>query len=149
MLIVCLYVILKYSQLQFLKSCKILHVGKISIFNSLIYSGNSNSYFFLLSSSSSVIFFKLCFQHVTHVTNDANVTNVTYGYVRVTGVHGYEWVWVVAHGCARVGVCGCICDEFSEYLLETRFLTSANYNTHPLRIFYTAVVWRTSWQKKK
>ena len=26
-------------------------------------------------------------------------------------------------------------DEFSEYLLETRFLTSAKNNTHPLRIF--------------
>ena len=26
-------------------------------------------------------------------------------------------------------------DEFSEYPLETRFLTSANYNPHPLRIF--------------
>ena len=37
--------------------------------------------------------------------------------------------------CVR-GVLGCVRDELSEYLLETRFLTSANYNTHPLRIFY-------------
>ena len=39
--------------------------------------------------------------------------------------------------CAQVCmcVCGCVWDEFSEYLLETRFLTSANYDTHPLRIF--------------
>ena len=36
--------------------------------------------------------------------------------------------------CVR-GVLGCVRDELSEYLLETRFLTSANYNTHPLRIF--------------
>ena len=39
--------------------------------------------------------------------------------------------------CAQVCMCVCECvwDEFSEYLLETRFLTSANYSTHPLRIF--------------
>ena len=43
------------------------------------------------------------------------------------GVHGCQWV----SGCVRV----CVWDEFSEYLLETRFLTSANYNPHPLRIF--------------
>ena len=30
-------------------------------------------------------------------------------------------------------------DEFSEYLLETRFLTSANFNTHPLRIFFLKI----------
>ena len=51
------------------------------------------------------------------------------------------------HGCVRVftGLCvyarvfvgmhGCVWDEFSEFLLETRFLTSANYNIHPLRFF--------------
>ena len=33
------------------------------------------------------------------------------------------------------GVYRCVRDEFSEYLLETRFLTSANYNPHPLPIF--------------
>ena len=45
-------------------------------------------------------------------------------------MNGYEWL--------RMGVPGggCIYDEFSEYLLETRFLTSANYNTHPLQIFF-------------
>ena len=36
-------------------------------------------------------------------------------------------------------MCGCVQDEFSEYLLETRFLTSANYNTHPLRIFFLKI----------
>ena len=47
------------------------------------------------------------------------------GYVRVCAdvlvvcgdVHGYVW------------------DEFSEYLLETRVLTSADFNTYPIRIF--------------
>ena len=72
------------------------------------------SFFLLLLQS----FFKLCLQHVTHVTNDKNVTNTMYG-----------CVWVC------MGVRVCVCDEFSEYLLETRFLTSANYNPHPLRIF--------------
>ena len=33
------------------------------------------------------------------------------------------------------GVYRCVRDEFSEYLMETRFLTSANYNPHPLPIF--------------
>ena len=32
---------------------------------------------------------------------------------------------------------GCVWDEFSEYLLETRFLTLANHNTHPLRIIFS------------
>ena len=46
-------------------------------------------------------------------------------------------VWGV-YRCVRVGasMCGWMWDEFSEYLLETRFLTSANYNTHLLRIFF-------------
>ena len=29
----------------------------------------------------------------------------------------------------------CVLDEFSEYLLETRFNTSADFNTYPIRIF--------------
>ena len=51
-----------------------------------------------------------------------------------TGVHGCAWVCVGVPGHARL----CVWDEFSEYLLEleTRFLTSANYNMHPLRIFF-------------
>ena len=31
----------------------------------------------------------------------------------------------------------CVWDEFSEYLLETRFLTLANHNMHPLRIIFS------------
>ena len=49
----------------------------------------------------------------------------------VPGVHGGEWVCEWVH----VVVQGCVWNEFSEYLLETRFLTSANYNPHPLQIF--------------
>ena len=60
-----------------------------------------------------------------------------------TGVRVYTSVCCCAQlylgvsKCAQVCmcVCGCVWDEFSEYLLETRFLTSANYSTHPLRIF--------------
>ena len=32
-------------------------------------------------------------------------------------------------------VCGYAWDEFSEYLLETRVLTSADFNTYPIQIF--------------
>ena len=44
------------------------------------------------------------------------------------------------HWCAQVcvKVCGClqVCawDEFSEYLLENRVPTSADFNTYPIRI---------------
>ena len=41
--------------------------------------------------------------------------------------------------CSGVWVCmgmgGRVWDEFSEYLLETRVLTSADFNTYPIRIF--------------
>ena len=50
-------------------------------------------------------------------------------YVRMcAGVFKCKWV--------QMGVHQYVWDEFSEYLLETRFLTSANYNTHLLRIFF-------------
>ena len=43
-----------------------------------------------------------------------------HGYARVcTGVRGYAWVW----------------DVFSEFLLENRVPTSADFNTFPIRIF--------------
>ena len=50
-------------------------------------------------------------------------------YVRVwTGmwvcVGGCRWVWAV------------VLDEFSEFLLENRVPTSADFNTYPIRIFY-------------
>ena len=38
-------------------------------------------------------------------------------------VHGYAWVYE------------CMWDEFSEFLLENRIPTSADFNTYPIRIF--------------
>ena len=58
--------------------------------------------------------------------------------VRVyTSVRCCAWLYLGVSKCAQLCMCVCECvwDEFSEYLLETRFLTSANYSTHPLRIF--------------
>ena len=43
----------------------------------------------------------------------------------------YARVCAEVHGCLRV----CVLDEFSEYLLETRVNTSADFNTYPIRIF--------------
>ena len=71
------------------------------------------------------------------------------GCVRVcTGVHRCAWVcagvsgsvWVCAGVSGSVWVCQGVRDELSEYLLETRFLTSANYNPHPLRIFFYSLL---------
>ena len=54
------------------------------------------------------------------------------------GKCGCEKVCALVCMCGWVcaGMHGCVWYEFSEYLLETRFLTSANYNTHPLQIFF-------------
>ena len=53
-----------------------------------------------------------------------------YGRVCI-GVHWYAQVCVKVCGCLRV----CAWDEFSEYLLENRVPTSADFNTFPIRIF--------------
>ena len=73
-----------------------------------------------------------------------------HGYAGVcTGVRGCAQVCAGVRGCARVcaGVRGCaqVCtgvrgyawvwDVFSEFLLENRFPTSADFNTFPIRIF--------------
>ena len=54
-----------------------------------------------------------------------------------TDVRGCVWVYTV-HGCVQVyvGIHGCFWDEFSEYLLETKVLTSADFNTYPIRFFF-------------
>ena len=48
-------------------------------------------------------------------------------------------VWKCTHVCGYTWVCigkgDCVWDEFSEYLLETRVLTSADFNTYPIQIF--------------
>ena len=48
-----------------------------------------------------------------------------------TDVHGCVWKCAEVRGCLRV----CVLDEFSEYLLETRVNTSADFNTYPTQIF--------------
>ena len=45
------------------------------------------------------------------------------------GVWKFSGVWV------WTGMGGCVWDEFSEHLLETRVLTSADFNTYPIQIF--------------
>ena len=44
-------------------------------------------------------------------------------------VRGYAWVYA------------CVWDEFSEFLLENRVPTSADFNTYPIRIFYYTYVY--------
>ena len=71
------------------------------------------------------------------------------GYVWVSiGVQGYALVCTGVLWCAGVcgdmfrcmricmGVHGCVWDVFSEYHLETRVLTSVDFNTYPIPIFY-------------
>ena len=69
------------------------------------------------------------------------------------GVHGYAGVCAGVRGCARVcagvhgcaqvctGVCGYVWvwDVFSEFLLENRVPTSADFNTYPIRIFFANI----------
>ena len=52
-------------------------------------------------------------------------------------VCGYTLVFVlVCIGvCGYARVCACVWDEFSEFLPETRVLTSADFNMYPVRIF--------------
>ena len=64
------------------------------------------------------------------------------------GVRGCVQVWEGVHGyaqvCAGVHRCACVCtgvrgyawvwDVFSEFLLENRVPTSADFNTFPIRI---------------
>ena len=82
------------------------------------------------------------------------------------GVHRCAWVCAGMRECARVRGCGRVCvgmcgstqvcagvhwcvrgyawvyecmwDEFSEFLLENRVPTSADFNTYPIRIFFNA-----------
>ena len=74
----------------------------------------------------------------------AGVRECVHGCARVcAGVGGSAWVCVGVHGCAQVCVdmhgcvwiCACVWDEFSEFLLENKVPTSADFNTYPIRIF--------------
>ena len=55
------------------------------------------------------------------------------------GVHGCVRVHVGVHGCAQVCVdmlgCAHVRDEISEFPLDNRVNTSADYNMYPIRIF--------------
>ena len=81
-------------------------------------------------------------------------------YVQVcTGMSGCMWVKTGLCGCKYAGECGCVrvctgvhrclcvCmqDEFSEYLLETWVLTSADFNTYPIRIFSSLFIFHCLW----
>ena len=59
---------------------------------------------------------------------DAGVCGCVYA-----GAGGCARIWVV--GCRCAWVCACVRDEFSEFLLENRVPTSADFNTYPIRIF--------------
>ena len=74
------------------------------------------------------------------------VRECVHGSVRVcAGVGGSAWVcagvrecaWVCAgvRGCAQVCGYAWVWDVFSEFLLENRVSTSADFNTYPIRIF--------------
>ena len=52
------------------------------------------------------------------------------------GMCGCVWVGVFKCMWVQMGVHQCVWNEFSEYLLETRVLTSADFNTYSIRIFY-------------
>ena len=53
------------------------------------------------------------------------------------GVRGCVGVCTSMHWCVQkcLGVCECVWDEFSEYLLENRVPTSADFNMYPIQIF--------------
>ena len=53
------------------------------------------------------------------------------------GVRRCAWVWEWAEGGLRrcAWAYACVWDEFSEFLLENRVPTSADFNTYPIRIF--------------
>ena len=43
--------------------------------------------------------------------------------------------WVCTGVWMGAGMLGSVLDEFSEYLLETRVLISADFNSYPIEIF--------------
>ena len=75
-----------------------------------------------------------CTRVCRSVRGCAGVYAGVHGCARVcAGVGGSAWVYAGVCGCAQV--CACMWDEFSEFLLENRVPTSADFNTYPIRIF--------------
>ena len=65
----------------------------------------------------------------------AGVRGYVQGCIVWAGVHWCVQVCIEVRGCLRV----CVWDEFSEYLLENRVPTSADFNTYPIRIFFLKI----------
>ena len=89
--------------------------------------------FFLLSSSSFCLFCILP-NYMWLISSNLSTTTIMSS-TTTTGAHSVRWgvrrcAWVCA------GMRGCVWDDFSEYLLENRVPTSADFNTYPIRIFY-------------
>ena len=57
-----------------------------------------------------------------------------------TGVRKCAMVFTGVCRSAWVSASVCVWDDFSEYLLENRVPTSADFNTYPIRIFNTKVL---------
>ena len=112
-------------KIKICKTCQTFWID--SFFNLLIYSANSNSYFFLLSSfflSSSVIFLNM--SQMTQMSQTCMGLRTPHLHNAQVGcVHGCEWVF--EGGCRWVCV-----RRILRIPTETMFLTSANYNMHPL-----------------
>ena len=111
--------------------------------------------------SSLFLFCLFTYFHLHVISCDLSSKDIR-GYVCVWGVRGCVRVCTGVHRCARVcvdmpvcgwvgtsvhkcalmcvwkclGVCECVWDEFSEYLLENRVPTSVDFNTYPIRILY-------------
>ena len=98
-------------------------------FSPMIASADACSFFFFFLSLSAIFQFTI-FMWLIKIRPWAGVRWCAQAFMGVyrcvkvcTSVHGYVW------------------DEFSEYLLETRVLTSADFNMYHLQIFYTSFFW--------
>ena len=65
------------------------------------------------------------------------MSKMSVGLYKCAGVYKCSLLCAAMPGCKQVSICVCVCvwDEFSEYLLETRVLTSADFNAYPIQIF--------------
>ena len=65
----------------------------------------------------------------------------------VCGVRGCGRVCTGMRGCAWICTSVCICewDELSEFLLENRVPTSADFNTYPIQIFFYRALAHTTY----